>query len=70
MKDADDFRAFIKTVFNAEKKLIIRHPDGSVMHAASKLNGGRILFGQANDRWPPFPAPMYLVTEHVNELYT
>lgn len=67
--DADKFIAFIKQVFDAEEKLVVRNPDESVMHAEFCLNGGTILLGQAGDEWPPFPAPMYLVTERVDELY-
>ena len=69
VKDADGFIAFIKTVFDAEEKLIVRHPDESLMHAEFSLNGGTILLGQAGETWPPFPAPMYLVTDKVDELY-
>lgn len=69
LKEADEFIAFIKAVFEAEEKLIVRNPDDTVMHAEFSLNGGTILLGQAGDAWPPFPAPMYLVTESVDELY-
>ena len=69
VKDAEGFIEFIKAVFDAEEKLLVRHPDGKLMHAEFTLNGGTILLGQASDAWPPFPAPMYLVTESVDELY-
>jgi PhnB protein len=69
VKEADEFIAFIKAVFDAEEKLIVRNPDESIMHAEFSLNGGTILIGQASEAWPPFPAPMYLVTEKVDELY-
>ena len=69
VRDADGFIAFVKAVFDAEEKLIVPKPDGTLMHAEFALNGGTILFGQANEIWPPFPAPMYLVTEKVDELY-
>jgi uncharacterized glyoxalase superfamily protein PhnB len=67
--NADGFSEFIKKVFDAEEKLIVRNPDESIMHAEFALNGGTILFGQAGETWPPFPAPMYLVTQKVDELY-
>src|SRR5215470_11945109 len=69
LKDADDFVGFIKKVFDAEEKLIVRNPDNSIMHAEFTLNGGTILFGQAGDTWPQFPAPLYLSTEKVDELF-
>lgn len=67
--DAGAFITFIKAVFDAEEKLIVRNADESIVHAEFSLNGGTILMGQAGDAWPPFPAPMYLVTEKVDELY-
>jgi PhnB protein len=69
VKDADGFIKFIKAVFNAEERAVYRNPDESIMHAEISLNGGTILLGEAGDKWPPFPAPMYLVTKNVDELY-
>ena len=69
VKDADGFIAFIKAVFDAEEKMIFRNPDNSIMHAEFSVNGGTIMIGEAGDNWPPFPAPMYLPTERVDELY-
>ena len=69
LKDADDFIIFIKKVFDAEEKLIVRNPDESIMHAEFTLNGGTILFGDAGEKYPPFPAPLYLATPKVDELY-
>jgi PhnB protein len=69
VKNADEFIAFIKAVFEAEEKLIVRNPDESIMHAEFVVNGGTILFGEAGETWPPFPAPLYLATPKVDELY-
>lgn len=69
LENADEFIDFIKAVFDAEEKLVVRFPDGSIMHAEFSLNGGAIMLGQASDVWPPFPAPMYLMTAKVDELY-
>ena len=69
VKDADNFVDFIRTVFNAEEKLRVNTPDGSVMHAEYIVNGGTIMLAEAGDNWPPFPAPMYLATDKVDEVY-
>jgi len=69
LRDADGFVRFVKAVFGAEEKMVIRNKDGSIMHAELSINGGTILLGEAGDNWPPFPAPMYLPTEKVDELY-
>jgi PhnB protein len=69
LRDADGFVRFVKAVFGADEKIVIRNKDGSIMHAELSINGGTILLGEAGDNWPPFPAPMYLPTEKVDELY-
>ncbi len=69
VEDADAFIEFIRAVFDAEEKLVVRGTDGSVRHAEFTLNGGTILIGQAGGSWPAFPAPLYLPTEKVDELY-
>ena len=69
LPDADGLIEFIKAVFDAEERMIFRNPDDSIMHAEFSVNGGTILLGAAGDNWPPFPAPMYLVTDKVDELY-
>ena len=69
LRDAEGFIDFIKTVFNAEEKLRVNMPDGSLMHGEFSINGGTIMLGEAGGQWEPFPAPMYLVTPNVDELY-
>src|ERR1035437_6343285 len=69
LKDADGFIDFIKRVFDAEEKAVHRNDDGSVMHAEFLVNGGTILFGEAGDQHPPFPAAMYLSMQKIDELY-
>ena len=69
VKDADGFIEFIRAVFDAEEKLVFRNADESIMHAEFSVGGGTILLGEAGDMWPPFPAPMYMVTQKVDELY-
>jgi PhnB protein len=69
VKDAEGFIKFIKTVFNAEEKLRVNMLDGSLMHGEYTINGGTIMLGETGDNWPPFPAPMYLVTGQVDEIY-
>jgi uncharacterized glyoxalase superfamily protein PhnB len=49
VKDADGFIKFLKAVFNAEERLIVRKPDRSIMHAEFTVNGGTILFGDASE---------------------
>lgn len=69
LKDADGFVEFVKAVFGADEKMVVRKDDGSIMHAEVSVNGGTIMLGEAGETWPAFPAPMYLPTEAVDELY-
>ena len=45
VKNAVGFIEFIKTVFNAEEKLRVNTPDGSLMHGEYSINGGTIMLG-------------------------
>jgi len=69
VKGVDEFIAFLRDVFDAEERLMVRNPDGTVTHAEYSVNGGTLLMGDAGETWPPFPAPMYLPVENVDELY-
>jgi len=69
VKDADGFIEFLKKFFDSDERLVVRNPDNSIMHAEFGVNGGTIMIGEAGDSWPPFPAPMYLPTTRVDELY-
>ena len=69
LADAEGFIQFITTVFGAEEKLRVNMPDGSLMHGEYSINGGTIMLGEAGGQWTPFPAPMYLVTDKVDETY-
>ena len=69
LKDAEGFISFVKAVFGADEKMIVRREDGSIMHAEVVVNGGTIMLGEAGEDWSAFPAPMYLPTEKVDELY-
>lgn len=69
VSDADAFIDFIQKVFDAAERLVVRNPDGSIMHAEFGLNGGTILFGQSSEVWPAFPCAMYLVTQSVDHIY-
>jgi uncharacterized glyoxalase superfamily protein PhnB len=69
LSDADGFIEFITKVFDAKEMLRVNMDDGSLMHGEYMINGGTIMLGEAGGKWPPFPAPMYLVTKNVDALY-
>jgi PhnB protein len=69
VKGADEFIEFLTSVFGAQELLMVRNPNGSITHAEYSVNGGTVMIADANDTWPPFPAPLYLPVENVDELY-
>lgn len=69
VSDAEAFIKFIREVFDAEEKLVVRHDNGELMHAEYGINGGTIMLGQAGGEWRPFPCSMFVVTDNVRGLY-
>ena len=69
IKGADEFIGFLKQVFDAKEYGIYRNEDGSIMHAEIGINGGTLLIGDTGDKASSFPAPLYLPTDRVDELY-
>ncbi len=60
---------FLKEAFGAEEILRMPGPDGSVMHAEVKIGNSIIMMGNASERFPVFPAGLYLYVEDVDALY-
>jgi PhnB protein len=69
VSDGEEFIEFIKAVFDAEEKLRVNDPDGSVMHCEYSINGGTIMFGQAGGEWKAFPCGMFVVVDDVDGLH-
>lgn len=67
--DGEAFIEFLKTVFDAEEKLAVRHEDGSLIHAEYSINGGTVMFGQAGGEWKTYTCGVFVVTDKVDELY-
>jgi uncharacterized glyoxalase superfamily protein PhnB len=59
-----------REAFGAE--VIERHegPDGVVRHAQLRVAGGMIELGEAQDRFPPIPAMLYVYVDDVDTAYT
>ncbi len=66
---AYDFINFIKTVFNAEEKLIVPREEGIIMHAEFTIGKACIMFCDATDVYLPFPCSMFLFIENIEEIY-
>lgn len=51
LKDAANFMAFTKEVFQAKETALHNMEDGSIMHAEIQVNGCTIMFGQGSEQW-------------------
>lgn len=70
LKDANDFIAFAKNVFDAEELAIYRNDDGSIMHAEIQIGGSTIMIGESSIQWPVQTAGLYVHVEHVDDNFS
>lgn len=56
-RDADAAIAFYKEAFDAEELNVMRGPDGAIMHAALRINGGSVMLMEENLEWD-LPSPL------------
>lgn len=69
VKDAEKFIDFLKEVFNADIKLVVPRENGFIMHAEVVIEGGTIMFANANDDFRPFPAGMFIHSPNAITFY-
>lgn len=58
-RDTDAAIAFYKQAFDAEELNVMRGPDGTIMHAAIRINGGSVMLMEENLEWD-LPSPLAL----------
>ncbi len=71
VKDAQGFLKFLKSVFNAEEKMIVPREDGkTIMHAEIAIGKAVIMFAEADDeKFKPFPCSMFIFVQEVDKIY-
>jgi uncharacterized glyoxalase superfamily protein PhnB len=69
VKDAPKFLDFMKIVFGATEQYIGHRPTGEIMHAEIRIGPAVIMFTDANETYPPFPAGIFLYVEKVDEVF-
>jgi PhnB protein len=67
--DADAELAFLKAAFGGIEVTCQRNADRTVAHAEMQIGDSLVMLGQANDRWKPHPAAIYLWIEDVDRAY-
>jgi len=60
---------FMKQVFGAEEIARYPRPDGSIMHAAVRINDSVIEMGEPQGEYKPAPAALHLYVEDVDAVY-
>jgi uncharacterized glyoxalase superfamily protein PhnB len=62
---------FLKQVFGAEEIRRFNVPDSErIMHAEVRIGDGVLMIADANDKWPPIGAHVYLYLPDVDAAYT
>jgi len=68
-KNAAKLIDFITKAFNGKEKSRHTDPDGKLMHAEVIVGDSYIMLGEANDKYPPSPAMLYLYVDDVDSTY-
>jgi len=68
-KNAAGLLEFLKKAFKGETTSIMKDPDGKVMHATTRIGNSIVMVSDANDRFPPISAMLYIYTEDVDMTY-
>ncbi|HVO75468.1 MAG TPA: VOC family protein [Ignavibacteriaceae bacterium] len=69
VKNASDFLVFLKKAFDAKEKDIAKGPDGTIMHAVTKIGDSFIMLGEATGKFPAMPTMLYLYVKNTDETY-
>ena len=60
---------FIKAAFDGDTTSIMKHKDGSVMHATVKIGNSNLMVADEMDRFPSMPCMLYLYVDDVDQFY-
>lgn len=60
---------FLRQAFDAKETLVLKRPDGGVMHAEVKIGDSTVMMGEPMGPWPAMPGSMYLYVDDVDTLY-
>ena len=67
--DADAELTFLTAAFGASQAEVARNDDGAIMHAELRIGDSLVMLGQANDRFRPKTAALYLWVDDVDATY-
>jgi uncharacterized glyoxalase superfamily protein PhnB len=70
VKNAPDFLIFLKKAFDAKEQEISKGPDGTIVHASTKIGDSYIMISEASEKFPAIPAMLYLYVKDTDETYS
>lgn len=60
---------FCKKVFDAKLTDITKRDDGKIVHATLHIRDSAVMLSEFSDKYPTFPAMMYIYVEDVDAVY-
>lgn len=69
LPDVAETLRFLGEAFDAEERLRLKRPDGSIMHAETRVGDSRIMMGEPMAPFGPMPASICLYVEDCDALY-
>jgi PhnB protein len=70
VRDAQEEIDFLKNALGAtESHPPMKRPDGKIMHAEMKIGDSRVMFGEANEKWPATTGSLYVYVPDADAAY-
>jgi PhnB protein len=69
VKDAGEFLAFTKKVFNAKEKHIAMRTETIIRHGEIEIGDSTIMFADSTDEIKPSPAGLFIYVANADETY-
>lgn len=69
IKDSNNFKSFMQTVFGATEQLLVPAADGTVMHGELRIGEAVIMYGGASEQFPVMNAGIYIHVADADAAY-
>lgn len=69
VKGSKDLIEFLKQAFDAEERMVMPRPDGTVAHAELKIGDSIVETAEATDSWPAKSASLHVYVPDVDATY-
>ena len=69
VKGVGDLIEFLKTIFGATEKEVLRRADGSIHHAEMQIGDSVVMMGEATGEWKPTGASLYVYVPDTDATY-